>query len=70
MAFLDELAHVAVTYRSEKEFAALKDAASSLASSLEGHEVDATDEATVGGLVAKILSERGRLDVLVNVVGA
>jgi NAD(P)-dependent dehydrogenase (short-subunit alcohol dehydrogenase family) len=70
LAFLDELAHVAVTYRSEKEFAALKDAASSRASSLEGHEVDATDEAAVGGLVAKILSERGRLDVLVNAVGA
>lgn len=70
LAFLDELAHVAVTYRSEKEFAALKDTASSRASSLEGHEVDATDEAAVGGLVAKILSERGRLDVLVNVVGA
>jgi NAD(P)-dependent dehydrogenase (short-subunit alcohol dehydrogenase family) len=70
LAFLEELAKVVVTYRSQQEFAALKGAAGSRAPSLEGHEVDVTDEIAVRGLVAKILSEHGRLDVLVNAVGA
>ena len=68
-AFLDELAQVIVTYQREDEFAALKNASGALALSLEGHKVDATDEAAVRQLVAKLLADRGRLDVLVNAVG-
>jgi NAD(P)-dependent dehydrogenase (short-subunit alcohol dehydrogenase family) len=69
LAFLDELAHVSVTYRQEDEFVALKNASGAHGSSLEGHNVDVTDEAAVRQLVAKLLADRGRLDVLVNAVG-
>jgi NAD(P)-dependent dehydrogenase (short-subunit alcohol dehydrogenase family) len=69
LAFLDELAHVAVTYRREEEFVVLKNSAGAHASSLEGHEVDATDEVAVRQLTARILAEHGRIDVLVNAVG-
>jgi NAD(P)-dependent dehydrogenase (short-subunit alcohol dehydrogenase family) len=70
LAFLDELAHVAVTYVREEEFVALKNAAGPRASSLEGHAVNVTDEVAVRQLTAKILATHGRLDVLVNAVGA
>src|SRR5271154_3019828 len=69
LAFLGERARVIVTYQREDEFIALKNASGALASSLEGHQVDATDEAAVRQLVAKLLADRGRLDVLVNAVG-
>jgi NAD(P)-dependent dehydrogenase (short-subunit alcohol dehydrogenase family) len=44
LAFLEEFAHVAVTYRREKEFVALKGTVGARASSLEGHNIDVTDE--------------------------
>src|SRR5277367_997463 len=44
LAFLNERAKVAVTYRSEEEFAALKSAAGESAKLLTGHSVDVTDE--------------------------
>jgi NAD(P)-dependent dehydrogenase (short-subunit alcohol dehydrogenase family) len=69
LAFLEELAHVAVTYRREEEFVEAKNAAGSHASSLEGHEVDATDEAATRQLAVSLLREYGRIDVLVNAVG-
>jgi NAD(P)-dependent dehydrogenase (short-subunit alcohol dehydrogenase family) len=69
LAFLDELAHVVVTYQRGAEFVVLKNAAGAHASSLEGHEADATDEVAVRQLAAKLLAEHGRLDVLVNAVG-
>jgi NAD(P)-dependent dehydrogenase (short-subunit alcohol dehydrogenase family) len=70
LAFIEEGAHVAVTYRQPKEFDDLKRAARGNASSLQGHQVDVTDEVAVGQLVQKILGENGRLDVVVNAVGA
>jgi len=70
LAFLDELARVSVTYRRPEEFLALKNAAGAHASSLEGHQVDVTDEAAVRQLTESIISNHGRLDVLVNAVGA
>lgn len=70
LAFLDELAGVAVTYRQEREFAQLKEAAGSRGSSLQGYEIDITDEPAMSQLTQTLLSERGRLDVLVNAVGA
>jgi NAD(P)-dependent dehydrogenase (short-subunit alcohol dehydrogenase family) len=39
-------------------------------SSLEGYSADLTDEAAVQQLIARILSEHGRLDAVVNAVGA
>ena len=70
LAFLGEGAKVVVTYRNQDEFAALQNAAGPTRSSLEGHRVDVTDEAAVVQLIADVLSKHGRLDVMVNTVGA
>ena len=69
LAFLEELAQVIVTYQQEDEFVALKNASGAHGSSLEGHKADVTDEAAARQLVAKVLANRGRLDVLVDAVG-
>jgi NAD(P)-dependent dehydrogenase (short-subunit alcohol dehydrogenase family) len=69
LAFLEEGAKVAVTYRAQKEFDALKNAAGANTSSLQGHNVDVTDEAAVKQLVERILAAQQRLDVVVNTVG-
>jgi NAD(P)-dependent dehydrogenase (short-subunit alcohol dehydrogenase family) len=66
LAFLNEGAKVFVTYRSEKEFSALKGAAGADTSSLNGLQVDITNPSEVTGLVEKV----GGLDILVNTVGA
>src|ERR1700759_3225911 len=66
LAFLDEGAKVIVPYRSEKEFAELRRAATGRESQLIGRAVDVLDEAAV----AKLVEEVGRIDVLVNTVGA
>ena len=70
VAFLEEGATVAVTYRSQQEFEALRSAAGSLASRLEGHAVDVTAEGPVRQLVAVILAKHERLDAMTNAVGA
>lgn len=69
LAFLQQGARVAVTYRKADEFDALKQAAGANAPRLAGHATDVTDEAATGQLVARILAEQGRLDALVNTVG-
>ncbi len=69
LAFLNQLAKVAVTYQQQEEFAALKSQAGERASSLEGYRVDVTDEDAVRQLTEKILAGQGRIDVLVNTVG-
>jgi NAD(P)-dependent dehydrogenase (short-subunit alcohol dehydrogenase family) len=70
LAFLDEGAKVVVTFRDQREFDALKSEAAENSRSLEGHSVDVTDETAVRQLIGGIVSEHGRLDVLVNAVGA
>jgi len=70
LAFLDQLAHVIVTYRRQEEFDTLKKAAGANASSLEGHQVDVTVEAAVRRMIEAILAKSERVDVLVNTVGA
>ncbi len=70
MAFLDELARVVVTYRREEEFVGLKQAAGTRVASLEGHQVDVTDESAVRQLTESVFTNHRRLDVLVNAVGA
>ena len=69
LAFLQEGAKVAVTYRKQEEFDALKQAAGADASRLGGYVTDVTDESAVSQLVGKILAEHARLDALVNAVG-
>jgi NAD(P)-dependent dehydrogenase (short-subunit alcohol dehydrogenase family) len=69
MAFLDALAKVAVTYRRQEEFLELTNMAGEHASSLEGYEVDATNESAVHGLIDTIASKHGQLDIVVNAVG-
>lgn len=70
LAFLAEGAKVIVTYRDAKEFAALKSESTGLLGALEGTQVDVTDEMSVQKLIQEIVTKHGRLDVLVNTVGA
>jgi NAD(P)-dependent dehydrogenase (short-subunit alcohol dehydrogenase family) len=69
LAFLGERAKTIVTYRSQLEYDALRDAAGSAAERLEGHTADVTDETAVKALVSDIVNRHGKLDVLVNTVG-
>jgi NAD(P)-dependent dehydrogenase (short-subunit alcohol dehydrogenase family) len=72
LAFLEESANVVVTYRRQEEFVRLDKAAFASAatgSSLQGHQVDVTDEAAVRRLTDGIISSRGHVDVLINAVG-
>ena len=70
LAFLAEDANVVVTYRKQDEFLMLKREAGAATNKLSGNVVDVTDEAQVRELVDQIVSQQGRLDVLVNTVGA
>jgi NAD(P)-dependent dehydrogenase (short-subunit alcohol dehydrogenase family) len=70
LAFLSEGAKTVVTYRKDDEFLALKDAAGSNESLLEGYCVDVTDESATAELISKILVDHGKLDTLVNTIGA
>jgi NAD(P)-dependent dehydrogenase (short-subunit alcohol dehydrogenase family) len=69
LAFLEEGAKVAVTYRKKEELDSLLKAAGAHGTQLEGYLVDVTEEAAVYQLVEKILAKHGRLDALVNTVG-
>jgi NAD(P)-dependent dehydrogenase (short-subunit alcohol dehydrogenase family) len=69
LAFLQERATVAVTFRTQVEFDALKESAGKEASLLTGLNVDVTDDDEVMKMVEGILANHGRMDVLVNTVG-
>lgn len=69
LAFLEEGARVAVTFRRREELVVLKAAAGAAHGRLEGHEADVTDETAAKALVEAVRSRQGRLDVLVNTVG-
>jgi NAD(P)-dependent dehydrogenase (short-subunit alcohol dehydrogenase family) len=69
LMFLQQGAQVAVTYRQQGEFDALKQAAGEQVIRLDGHIVDVTNESAVSQLVATMISQHGSLDVLVNTVG-
>ncbi len=69
LAFLGQGAQVAVTFRHENEFHAVKSAAADHATRLLGFNFDVTDPAQTNELVKQILSQWNRLDVLVNTVG-
>jgi NAD(P)-dependent dehydrogenase (short-subunit alcohol dehydrogenase family) len=69
LAFLEEGAHVVVTYRKHEEFDSLKALAADKGPHLEGFVVDVTDEAAVAMLIDNIVAQQGRLDAMVNAVG-
>lgn len=69
LAFLQEGAIVAVTFRRQEEFDRFKESAGAHASLLTGHNVDVTSDAAVEKMVEVILASQQRLDVLVNTVG-
>jgi len=66
LAFLRESARVIVTWRRPEKFAALVQAASDFSPSLTGCELDVTSE----DATQKAISGFGKIDVLVNTVGA
>jgi NAD(P)-dependent dehydrogenase (short-subunit alcohol dehydrogenase family) len=70
LAFLEAGAHVAVTYRKQDELTALKADAGTRASSMSAYSTDVTDDVSVQAAVKNILSINGRIDFLVNTVGA
>jgi NAD(P)-dependent dehydrogenase (short-subunit alcohol dehydrogenase family) len=69
LAFLQEGAHVVVTYRKQEELDAMKKLAGVNSSQLDAYKVDVTDETAVGKLVEGIIARHGRLDAMVNTVG-
>lgn len=74
LAFVEAGARVIVTFRQPGDLDDLKKAASAKlveaqGASLEGHNVDVTDEAAVGRMVDGIVERKGKLDCLVNAVG-
>ncbi|HTV58414.1 MAG TPA: SDR family oxidoreductase [Verrucomicrobiae bacterium] len=69
LAFLDEGAWVAATYHRPGPFEELQSAAGGNRASLEGFQVDVTDEAGVTQVIESIVARHGRLDALVNAVG-
>jgi NAD(P)-dependent dehydrogenase (short-subunit alcohol dehydrogenase family) len=69
LAFLEEGARVAVTYRRSDELDALRAAAGEAGGRLSGEAVDATDEAAVGRFVAGLRERHGRIDLVANCVG-
>ncbi len=70
LAFLEEGAKVVVTYRDQPELDALKSAAAANVSSLEGHGVDVTNEAATSEFIAQVIAKHGRIDAMVNAIGA
>src|SRR5579862_9523266 len=69
LAFLKQGAGVVVTYILDEEFASLHAESGANASRLIGKKIDVTEENAVHQLIAEILRDHGRLDVLVNTVG-
>jgi len=69
LEFLSAGARVAVTYRRQAEFEALRGSAGSSGGRLDGHPLDATDEAAAQQLVETVAAQHGRVDALVNAIG-
>lgn len=70
LAFLNAGAKVAVTYVKEQELAALQAAAGERDASLAVYRLDVTDDTAVREAIQNIAATHGRIDVLVNTVGA
>jgi NAD(P)-dependent dehydrogenase (short-subunit alcohol dehydrogenase family) len=70
LAFLEEGAEVVVTYRKPEEYSALERDSRQHSARLTGFQVDVTDQPGVRRLIDAVLAKHGRLDILVNSVGA
>jgi NAD(P)-dependent dehydrogenase (short-subunit alcohol dehydrogenase family) len=70
LGLLRDGADVVVTFQKNEEWEALKSAAGASVSKLEGQHIDVTDETAVQKLVEQIVAKHGRLDIMVNTVGA
>src|SRR3954452_19354603 len=70
LGFLNEGARTVVTYRNRDEFSATQAEAGGAQTLLDGREIDATDETSVGRLIESILTQYGKLDAMVNAIGA
>ncbi|HLJ86618.1 MAG TPA: SDR family oxidoreductase [Candidatus Angelobacter sp.] len=70
LSFLKEAARVSVSYRNPDELTSLIKDAGRDAASLKGYQVDVTDDASVHRFAEGIVADTGRIDVLVNCVGA
>jgi NAD(P)-dependent dehydrogenase (short-subunit alcohol dehydrogenase family) len=70
LAFLEELATVTVTHQREAELLALQQAAGKRVGSLEGYRVNVADEGAVQQVAQTVIANHGRVDVLVNCIGA
>ena len=70
LAFLEEGARVAVTFRRQPEMESLARLAGDAVAFLDGHDVDLSDDNAIANLVERILASHSRLDILVNAVGA
>jgi NAD(P)-dependent dehydrogenase (short-subunit alcohol dehydrogenase family) len=69
LAFLKDGAAVSVPYWKLQEFESLKAAAGDGAGSIEGQQVDVTDESSAARFIEAVVARNGRLDALVNTVG-
>ncbi len=70
LAFLNAGAKVAVTYIKEDELAALRSRVGDRVASLTAHSVNVTDDTSVSSAVQRLAADYGRIDILVNTVGA
>ncbi len=70
MAFLEEGASVIVPYRRQPEMDSLTRFAGDLRSQLHGYFADLADDSAASDFIGNLLGAEGRLDVVVNAVGA
>lgn len=69
LAFLNAGAAVAVSYRQQPEFDALKQAGGANVEPLDGYSVDVTNESAAAQFVNAVVERYGRVDALINTVG-
>jgi len=67
---LDQGAHVVSTYRSEEKQNELDELAGQDGSKLTSVQADVTSESSVQALFQKVIDKHGRVDILLNIVGA
>jgi NAD(P)-dependent dehydrogenase (short-subunit alcohol dehydrogenase family) len=67
---LDNGARVVSTYRSEEKQKELGEFVGETSGMLTSVEADVTDEGSVQGLFQKVVDKHGRVDILLNIVGA
>jgi NAD(P)-dependent dehydrogenase (short-subunit alcohol dehydrogenase family) len=70
LALLRQDYKVAVTYRVPAQWEALQSEAGDKKGNLEGNRLDVTEETAVSAFLADLVEKHGRLDALVNTVGA